>query len=254
MLDDYSYGVAIPYGFIAKTLPFLVALQAVLIGLMNVLTSLAILAAVYLGVLWTIEPTSTILQLKEYMLLMWKYNPHIWSAGTTAAVCYYFILTPENRKNLVPHLVQSLSKMFRLRYSGMVKNIHLPRGGCSDGKIVPSISFLGGGHLWSFALGMAHHMWRNYDMTEAKFLASSCGCFGAVPLALGLDPYVWASSDWQKCIDHYNSRHWLLTMLNLGSMGDTKHFYYGLWDDYLPEDAHITCSGRLFLSTTKCVV
>jgi hypothetical protein len=36
----------------------------------------------------------------------------------------------------------------------------------------------------------------------------------------------------------------------VGCLNDSKHFYYALWDEYLPHDAHQRCSGRLFLSTT----
>ena len=121
---------------------------------------------------------------------------------------------------------------------------------CTSGKIIPTISFMGGGHLWMFALGCGHYLFENYDVSQCKFLASSCGCFAAVPLICGLDPYVWCTQDWASCIAHYNTRYWLLTYLNLGCLMDEKQFYYDLWDNYLPPDAHIKCSGRLYLSTT----
>jgi hypothetical protein len=34
-------------------------------------------------------------------------------------------------------------------------------------------------------------------------------------------------------------------------MFDSKQFYYDLWNNYLPDDAHIRCSGRLYISITK---
>jgi hypothetical protein len=151
-------------------------------------------------------------------------------------------------------VLEWIGSFVRNRYSALVdldkmvfKKSELP---CTSGKIVPSVCFMGGGHLWMFALGCGHYLWENYDLTECKFLASSCGCFAAVPLVLGRDPYIWAKSDWGKCLKHYMGRHWLLTWLNLGCLNDKKQFYYDLWHDYLPEDAHVRCSGRLFLSTT----
>ena len=88
-------------------------------------------------------------------------------------------------------------------------------------------------------------------------------------LACGLDPYDWCKTDWTKCLEHYGSR-WG------GAFLDSKHFYYKLWDEYLPagkddttnqntpqttifigtpiillsEDAHVRCTNNLFLSVT----
>jgi hypothetical protein len=203
-----------------------------------------------------IEVVTEYLQLWD---LLWLLPYMFWSSIATGFLFIsFFVVGPLHQDNkhtygnFLPATVQWLSSFFFNRYSYFVKKGHLPRSSlpCSDGKIVPSISFFGGGHLWSFALGIGHHMWKNYDVSECKFLASSCGVFGAVPLVLGLDPYEWCKSDWQKCMDHYNRRHWLLTKLNVGCLNDSKHFYYKLWDDYLPIDAHHRCSGRLFLSTT----
>ena len=95
-----------------------------------------------------------------------------------------------------------------------------------------------------FAIGVGHYVYEHYDINCIKFLASSSGCFAAVPLACGLDPYDWCKKDWSKCIDHFESRGLL------GCLYDTKHFYYNIWNEYLPEDAHIRCSGRLYISVT----
>jgi hypothetical protein len=151
--------------------------------------------------------------------------------------------------------VHWIGSFFFNRYSSIVRTKNIPKKDrdrvlSSDGKITPSICFMGGGHLWSYALGIGHYLYQHYDVSDVKFLASSCGMFGAVPLVLGLDPYDWCKSDWQKTLDHFQSRHWLLSYFKLGSLYDSKHFYYQLWDDYLPKDAHIRCSGRLFLSVT----
>ena len=103
---------------------------------------------------------------------------------------------------------------------------------------------MGGGHLWMFALGAGHHIYENYDLESIIFLASSCGCFTAAPLACGLDPYDWAKGDWEKCMQHYKRRG------ILGCFFDSKNFYFKLWNDYLPENAHKMCSGRLYISIT----
>jgi predicted acylesterase/phospholipase RssA len=60
-----------------------------------------------------------------------------------------------------------------------------------------------------------------------------------------LSPTLRCKADWSKCIEHFESR-WLL-----GCLFDSKHFYYNLWNEYLPEDAHLLCSGRLFISVTQ---
>ncbi len=95
-----------------------------------------------------------------------------------------------------------------------------------------------------FAIGVGHFIYENFDIDNIIFLASSSGCFAAVPLACGLDPYAWCHRDWAKCMTHFDSRF-------LGCLCDSKHFYYDLWDDYLPADAHERCSGRLFISVTQ---
>ena len=119
-----------------------------------------------------------------------------------------------------------------------------------NGDMVPSINFMGGGQLWMFSIGVAHYLRENYDLSNVKYTASSCGTFGALPLACGLDPYDWCAADWGKCIDYFSSG-FLFSKFGLGCVMGSKHFYYGLWDAYLPHDAHIRCSGRLFLSVTQ---
>jgi hypothetical protein len=130
------------------------------------------------------------------------------------------------------------------RYTAITRRIHLPKHRTPK-QFSPSISFMGGGHLWMFAIGAGHYIYENYDLNSIKFLASSCGCFAAVPLACGLDPYEWCKRDWSKCMKHFESRGILSCFF------DSKHFYYQLWDDYLPENAHIRCSGRFFISVTR---
>jgi len=101
-----------------------------------------------------------------------------------------------------------------------------------------------GGQLWMFAIGVGHYVFETFDINKITFLASSCGCYAAVPLACGLDPYEWCKRDWGKCMRHFTSRGLL------GCFFDSKEFYFELWNDYLPDEAHILCSGRLFISVT----
>ena len=108
---------------------------------------------------------------------------------------------------------------------------------------VCSVSFAGGGMTWIYYLGAAHYVFKTFDVTKIKILASSCGCFGAVPLAIGKDPYEWCTQDWKLCLVHFSSRM-------LGPLFDSTDFYFRLWDAYLPVDAHIRCTDRLFLSIT----
>ena len=140
--------------------------------------------------------------------LLWVVPYLFWSTIATGFLFIsFFVVTTqqENKHAFLPATIQWLSSFFFNRYSSIIRKKHMPRPPCSDGMIVPSISFFGGGHLWSFALGIGHHIWLNYDTTHCKFLASSCGVFGAVPLVLGLDPYEWARKDWQKCIGKHVS-------------------------------------------------
>eukprot|EP00598_Pedospumella_elongata_P000596 CAMPEP_0184981058 /NCGR_PEP_ID=MMETSP1098-20130426/10912_1 /TAXON_ID=89044 /ORGANISM="Spumella elongata, Strain CCAP 955/1" /LENGTH=484 /DNA_ID=CAMNT_0027504579 /DNA_START=175 /DNA_END=1629 /DNA_ORIENTATION=+ len=130
------------------------------------------------------------------------------------------------------------------RYSAITRRIHLPKHR-TPREFTPSVCFMGGGQLWMFAIGVGNYVYKNYDIDRIKFLASSSGCFAAVPLACGLDPYDWCKRDWSKCIQHFEERGLL------GCLYDTKHFYFNLWNDYLPEDAHIRCSGRLYISVTQ---
>jgi len=136
-----------------------------------------------------------------------------------------------------------LENLILTRYTETVRRSHLPKHR-TPLKFAPSICFMGGGQLWMFALGVGHYVYENFDINSIKFFASSCGTFVAVPLACGLDPYDWCRRDWSKCIAHFESRG------ILGCLCDSKYFYYNLWNDYLPEDAHIRCSGRLFISVT----
>ena len=81
------------------------------------------------------------------------------------------------------------------RYSQYVKRIMLPKSDAPF-ELTPSICFMGGGNLWTFAIGVGHFIFRTYPLENLRFLASSSGCFAAVPLACGMDPYEWCKADW----------------------------------------------------------
>ena len=70
-----------------------------------------------------------------------------------------------------------------------------------------------------------------------------------VPLACGIDPKKWCERDWGKCLDYFNQGI-LAKLFGVGCVGGSKHFYFDLLSGCLPEDAHIRCSGRLYLSVT----
>lgn len=140
-------------------------------------------------------------------------------------------------------IISTIETLVMGEYTSVTRRINLPKHKIPD-KFTPSISFMGGGQLWMFAIGVGHFVFENYDIKNIKFLASSSGCFAAVPLACGLDPYEWCKSDWGKCMTHFGHRG------ILGCLFDSQHFYRRLWDEYLPDDAHIRCSGRLFVSVT----
>ena len=130
-----------------------------------------------------------------------------------------------------------------LYYLWMVR-MYLPEHTIKDLHFGPSFSFSGGGMLWTYYLGVAHHLFVNYDVRTLKILASSAGVFVAIPLVCGDDPYDWCRRDWGKCIAHFEGRP------ILGTFFDDPLFYRNLWDNYLPADAHVKVSGRLFLSIT----
>ncbi len=152
-------------------------------------------------------------------------------------ICFTMVrwFYPFNMINFIENGVLSI-------YTLITRRIHLPKHK-TPLQFTPSVSFMGGGHLWMFACGAGHYIHENFETENVKFLASSCGTFAAVPLACGLDPMGFVTKDWAKCVDHYSGRL-------LGCMCDSKHFYYNLWNDYLPVDAHIRCSGRLYVSVT----
>ena len=153
---------------------------------------------------------------------------------------------------MLSSLILSLTWIIRLiewsllqLYCYWVRRVYLPRHYSHVRSFRPSISVSGGGQLWPYGVGVGHYLHTHYDLQSVRLFSSSCGCFATVPLALNESPVDWCKRDWSKCLEHFSSRSWL------GCLFDSKQFYYDLWNNYLPEDAHIRCSGRLYLSITK---
>jgi hypothetical protein len=130
-------------------------------------------------------------------------------------------------------------------YCFWVRRVYLPRHHSHVRSFRPSISVSGGGQLWPYGVGVGHYLHTHYDLHSVRLFSSSCGCFATVPLALNESPIEWCKRDWSKCLEHFSARGWL------GCMFDSKQFYYDLWNNYLPEDAHVRCSGRLYISITQ---
>ena len=142
-------------------------------------------------------------------------------------------------------IIRSLEWFFLQFYCFWVRRAYLPRHHSHVRSFRPSISVSGGGQLWPYGVGVGHYLHTHYDLHSVRLFSSSCGCFATVPLALNESPVEWCKRDWSKCLEHFSARGWL------GCMFDSKEFYYDLWNNYLPEDAHIRCSGRLYISITK---
>lgn len=175
------------------------------------------------------------------------------------AFSFFFMMVLNAIPSISLHIVDWIDAIIINRYTALTRRVHLPKHRAPK-KFTPSISFMGGGQLWMYSIGVGHYVYEHFDIDKIKFLASSAGTFAAVPLACGRDPYDWCKRDWEKCIRHFESRGLL------GCLFDTKQFYYDLWNDYLPRDedgilpdgrvdptfvpVHVRCSGRLFISVT----
>mmetsp|Transcript_14497 Transcript_14497/g.21830 ORF Transcript_14497/g.21830 Transcript_14497/m.21830 type:complete len:341 (-) Transcript_14497:132-1154(-) len=178
---------------------------------------------------------------ESYMMGQILYIP----ALVTYSVCLFLSFTAVLNLSIVFDAVLSGVEHFLMTgYTVVTRRCHLPKHKAPK-QFCPSISFMGGGQLWMFAIGVGTWVYRNYDIENIKFFASSSGIFAAVPLACGLDPYEWCKCDWGKCMTHFESRGLL------GCLYDSKEFYFQLWDEYLPPDAHTRCSGRLYISVTQ---
>lgn len=155
----------------------------------------------------------------------------------------YFILS--SVVCLLVWIIRWVEWLLLQSYCYWVRRVYLPRNHSHVRSFRPSISVSGGGQLWPYGVGVGHYLHTHYDLQSVRLFSSSCGCFATVPLALNESPVDWCKRDWPKCLEHFSARGWL------GCMFDRKEFYYDLWNTYLPEDAHVRCSGRLYISITK---
>ena len=198
---------------------------------------------------------------KQVCLYIWEFcwetvgsffNYVLWSpvllVDSFLLLCSFFIMLVMNSLyslRLFDRVSYIIESIILNRYTALTRRVHVPKHMIPK-QFTPSICFMGGGHLWMYAIGVGHYIYENFDTREIKYLASSAGCFAAVPLVCNDDPYAWCKQDWGKCIKHFNSRG------VIGCLFDSKQFYYDLWDDYLPRegDIYTYCSGRLFISVT----
>ncbi len=164
------------------------------------------------------------------------------SSLTTKATSSLFSATATARDRVVSTFSTAFAWIAMRFYATWLVRTYIPKHDIGL-DFTPSVSFGGGGMLWCYYLGVGHFIYKNFDVSRIKFLASSGGCFAAVPLAMGFDPYDWCRRDWPYCLTHYRTRP-------MGCFLDTTTFYRTLWDNYLPEDAHLRANDKLFISMT----
>jgi hypothetical protein len=108
----------------------------------------------------------------------------------------------------------------------------------------PSISFGGCGCRYQFYIGVQEYCLDNFETTNISVLCSSGGVFAAVPLALGLGAQDWMHKDWARVYQYMMGRLLYVWL-------DTTDFLRDMWRRYLPDDAYLKCSGRLFIVVSR---
>jgi hypothetical protein len=108
----------------------------------------------------------------------------------------------------------------------------------------PSISFGGCGSRFQFYIGIQEYCLDKFETNNVSVLCSSGGVFAGVPLALGLHAQDWMHDDWVRCYQHYTGRLLYVWL-------DTTDFPRDMWRRYLPNDAYLKCSGKLFLVVSR---
>jgi len=108
----------------------------------------------------------------------------------------------------------------------------------------PSISFGGCGSRFQFYIGIQEYCLEKFDTRNISILCSSGGVFAGVPLALGIHARDWIHDDWVRCYQHYRGRLLYVWL-------DNTDFPRDMWRRYLPNDAYLKCSGRLFLVVSR---
>ena len=151
-------------------------------------------------------------------------------APPTFHLCKYLLLNPQSP--LFPKSRRRIKKT----------NCLLP-GIPDDGK--PSVSFSGCGAQYGFYIGIVKHLQDTFNTDDIRIAATSGGVFPAVPMAIGKCPIEWMERDWGKCVSYWKSRGLL------GFFLDDGKFFRQLWSEYLPPDAHETCSGRLYIVVSR---
>ena len=66
------------------------------------------------------------------------------------------------------------------RYSQYVKRIMLPKSDAPF-ELTPSICFMGGGNLWTFAIGVGHFIFRTYPLENLRFSQAAAVFRGSAP-------------------------------------------------------------------------
>lgn len=103
-----------------------------------------------------------------------------------------------------------------------------------------SIFFEGCGFAFGFGLGVAKHMLETYDTSDLAVFAISAGCLAALSLALEIDPFDFLNNG---SLERY-LRAFIESTPTYGTLGTLASLAESL-DDWLPDDAHATCSGKL---------
>lgn len=113
-----------------------------------------------------------------------------------------------------------------------------------------SIFFEGCGFAFGFGLGVAKHMLETYDTTELDVYSISAGCLSALSLALQIDPFdLLTNGSLEKYLKAF-----IESTPTYGTFGTLASLAESL-DDWLPHDAHATCSGklRIIVSSWPCL-
>ena len=111
----------------------------------------------------------------------------------------------------------------------------------------PSISFGGCGCRYQFYIGIQDYCLDKFDTRDVSVLCSSGGVFAGVPLVLGLHAQDWMHNDWARVCQYMMGRILYIWL-------DTPDFLRDMWRRYLPNDAYLKCSGRLFLVVSRLTI
>lgn len=102
----------------------------------------------------------------------------------------------------------------------------------------PSVSIQGCGYLYAFATGALQYLMEQFEVEDGLFIAVSGGVFPVAALVLGEPPVEWLRRDWPTCYRYYASRA-------TGAILQGPSFLRGLFDSYLPKDAHVPATAML---------